>query len=68
MSKRSDGPTAVPRLLTLQAASQASGVPVNSLRDLVSRGHLPTVRLPQNRRVFVLADDLAALVLRSRER
>lgn len=68
MSKRSDGTTAVPRLLTLQSASQASGIPTNSLRDLVSRGHLPVVRLPGNRRVFVLADDLAALVLRSRGR
>jgi hypothetical protein len=64
--KRSD--TGLPRLRTLQAASDETGIPVNSLRDLISRGHLPTVRLPGSRRVWLMESDLAALVLRSRER
>ena len=61
----SDRPERIPRLLTLQAAAVVTGIPVSSLRDLIHRGHLPSVQLPGSRRVFVLAVDVAALIARS---
>ena len=67
----SDGHEAAPkrptRLSTLQQASCDTGIPVNSLRDLVLRGYLPSVRLPGSRRVFVMVADLEAVIERSRE-
>lgn len=61
----SDGRERMPRLLTLQAAAVDSGIPVSSLRDLIHRGHLPSVQLPGSRRVFVVAADVATLIARS---
>jgi hypothetical protein len=52
-------------LLTLQAASATTGIPVSSLRDLVLRGYLASVQLPGSRRVFLLAADVATLIERS---
>lgn len=63
-----DRTAAAPTLLTLQIASRTSGVPVNSLRDLIARGHLPIVRLPGSRRVWLRAADLDALIANSLER
>jgi len=59
-------PRGMPRLLTLQAASVSCGVPVNSLRDLVLRGHLASISLPGCRRIYLDGDDLRALLERSK--
>jgi hypothetical protein len=50
------------RLLTLQRASQESGIPTTTLRDLHFRGHLPIVRLPGCRRWWVRREDLQRLI------
>jgi hypothetical protein len=55
------------RLLTLRQASDLSGIPETSLRDLVARGALAEVRLPTMRRVWIDRQDLDRLIERSRE-
>lgn len=49
-------------LLTLQQVEAEFGLPASTTRDLVSRGHLPAVRLPSSRRVWVRRADLDLLV------
>jgi hypothetical protein len=62
-------PLALPterRLWGLQEAATYLGVSPWSVRELVWRGDLPTVRLPHVRRLLFDARDLAALVERSK--
>lgn len=59
------GPT---RLITLQQASAELGVPYTSLRDLVIRGVLPSVRLGDSRRIWIKREDIERLIERSTER
>src|SRR5690349_19802782 len=58
--------TARQRLLTLRQASDLSGIPETSLRDLIARGALPEVRLPAARRIWIDRQDLDRLIDRSR--
>lgn len=58
---------ALPRLLTLQEASEEYGPPYTSLRDLVINGHLPSVRLGDSRRIWIKREDLEALIERGTE-
>lgn len=67
MAKPSKQAPGRPRLLTLQGASAETGIPVNTLRDLIARGHLPRVILPQVRRTFLARDDVERLLTQSRE-
>ena len=55
-------------LLTLQAASREYGPPYTSLRDLIIRGHLPTVRRGDSRRIWVKRAELEHLIEQSTER
>jgi hypothetical protein len=55
------------RLMTLQQASAEYGPPYTSLRDLVLRGHLPSVRLGDSRRIWVRRADLERLIANSTE-
>ena len=57
-----------PKLLTLQRASELYGPPYTSLRDLVTSGHLPCVRLGDSKRIWVKRADLELLIERSTER
>jgi hypothetical protein len=56
------------QLLTLQRASQETGVPYTSLRKLVLEGHLPRVLLGDSRRFWVKRTDLERLIEASTER
>ena len=49
-------------LLTLQRASREYGPPYTSLRDLVVRGHLPSVKLGDSRRIWVKRADIEHLI------
>ena len=53
------------KLLTLQQASEEFGPPYTSLRDLVIRGLLPSVRLGDTRRIWIRREDLERLIERS---
>lgn len=53
------------KLLTLQQASAEYGPPYTSLRDLVIRGLLPSVRLGDTRRIWIKREDLERLIERS---
>ena len=55
-------------LLTLQRASREYGPPYTSLRDLVVRGHLPSVRFGDSRRIWVKRADIERLIEVSTER
>lgn len=55
------------RLLTIRQGEVETGIPYNSLRDLIVRGHLPAVRLPESRRTWIRREDLDALIARSVE-
>lgn len=61
-------PTDGPLLLTLQQASAQYGPPYTSLRDLVIRGLLPALRLPESRRIWIRRADLEAMIERAVER
>lgn len=50
------------RLITLQQASAEYGPPYTSLRDLVLRGKLPSVRLGDTKRIWVQRADLERLI------
>lgn len=50
------------RLITLQQASAEFGPPYTSLRDLVLRGQLPSVRFGEGRRIWVRRADLERLI------
>ena len=54
-------------LLTLQRASREYGPPYTSLRDLVIRGHLPSVRLGDSRRIWIRRADIEQLIEASTE-
>lgn len=49
-------------LLTLRQAAEETGVPYSSLRDLVLRGYLSSVRLGNSRRIWLRRADLERLV------
>jgi hypothetical protein len=57
--------TATQQLLTPQQASEISGIPYGTLRDLHLRGHLPVVKLPDCRRWWFRREDLTKLVSNS---
>ena len=46
------------KLLTILQASQESGLPEARLRELIRRGDLAAVQLPNTRRTFVVRADL----------
>jgi hypothetical protein len=50
------------RLLTIQQASAEYGPPVSALRELVNRGHLPSVRLGDAERIWLRRDDIEGLI------
>jgi hypothetical protein len=55
-------------LMTLQHGEAESGIPYTSILDLIHRGHLPCVRLPDSRRIWIKWEDLERLIERSVER
>ena len=57
-----------PRLLSAQAAARYLGLPYTSLRDIVFRGHLPVVRVPDCRRWWFDRRDLDSAVEAWKER
>lgn len=61
------GVRTLPRLSTLQQASAEWGIPYTSLRDLVIRGFLPSVRLGDSRRIWIRREDLETMIQRSTE-
>lgn len=65
MLKSGNGATTRTKLITLQDASREYGPPYTSLRDLVLRGHLPSVRLGDSRRIWVKRSDIEQLIERS---
>lgn len=64
----SSEPKAGSRLLSLQQASAFTGIPSTSLRDIVFRGDLPIVRIPNCRRWWFDRRDLEQAIERWRER
>ena len=46
------------RLLSIPQAAQESGLPQARLRELIRRGELAAVQLPNVRRIFVVRVDL----------
>jgi excisionase family DNA binding protein len=56
------------RLLDFKTAEELTGISAWTLRDLVARGSLPSVRLPGVRRVFLKRSDIDALIERCTER
>lgn len=56
------------KLLTIAQASLETGLPGNSIRDLIGRGDLPSVRFGTTRRVWLRRSDLDQLIDRSVER
>ena len=61
-------PAAKSILVSIQTGSAISGVPATTLRDLILRGHLPAVRFPDSKRIWIRRADLEALIERSTER
>jgi excisionase family DNA binding protein len=51
-----------PTLLTLQRASEETGIPRRTLADLVVRHALAAVRIEGVRRIWVRRDDLERLI------
>jgi hypothetical protein len=49
-------------LVSLQTASEETGAPYTSLRDLVIRGHLRRVHLGDSRRIWIRRADLEKLI------
>lgn len=66
--RRARPPRPQQALLTLSQGRYETGIPENTLRDLIARGHLPAVRLPDSRRIWVRRVDLATIIERSVER
>jgi excisionase family DNA binding protein len=56
-----------PVLLTLQQASEHSGVPYTSLVKLVKDGHLASVKLGDMKRMWVKRTDLERFIANSTE-
>jgi excisionase family DNA binding protein len=50
------------RLMTLQQASNESGVPYMSVRHLVKQGHLPHVQLGDSRRIWIRRADFERVI------
>jgi excisionase family DNA binding protein len=61
-------PEGCPRLLSAQSAAKYLGIPYTSLRDIVFRGHLPVVRVPDCRRWWFDRRDLDRAVEAWKER
>ena len=55
------------QLVTVRQASEITGIPYGTLRDLHFRGHLPVVKLPDCDRWWIRRADLDALIDRSVE-
>jgi hypothetical protein len=49
-------------LMTLQSIQHEFNLSPSTVRDLVARGHLPVVKLPENRRLFVQRQALERLL------
>jgi len=49
-------------LVTLQQASKESGIPYNSVRDLVVNGHLRRVHIGDSRRIWIRRDEFERLI------
>jgi len=65
---RLDGQSsALKRLYTLREAATYLGIGYGKVRDYVSRGLLPAVKLPGGKLIHVTVDDLEHLVLAYRE-
>jgi excisionase family DNA binding protein len=64
------GGTARPsgRLLSLQGAAEYLGVPRTTIRDWAVRGHVPVVRVPDCRRIWLDRRDLDRLIEAWKER
>jgi excisionase family DNA binding protein len=58
LSNQAPPSDATPRLLSAQSAAKYLGVPYTSLRDWALRGHIPTVRVPDCRRLWFDRKDL----------
>ena len=56
------------RLLDLKAAELYSGISAWTLRDLIASGHLPAVRPPRLRRVWIDRADLDRAIADWKER
>lgn len=54
------------RLLSLSMADALYGIPATTLRDLIARGHLATVRLPGTRRIWLERDVLETFIRENR--
>jgi hypothetical protein len=52
------------KLLTLQQASDEFGPPYHVLRDLVNRGHMPSIRLGDSKRIWVRRCDVETMIER----
>jgi hypothetical protein len=50
------------RLITRQQAAAEYGIPARSIYDLICRGLLPVVRLPDTRRIWLRRVDLDRLI------
>lgn len=46
------------RLISLANAASEYGLPYHTLYELIQRGHLPKVRLPNNRSIYLERRDL----------
>ena len=55
------------RLVTIQQLTIEYGVPYTSIRDLILRGQLPSVRFGDTKRYWVRRSDFDALVAQSVE-
>ena len=53
------------QLLTLTQVRMETGIPQTSIRDLINKGHLPVVRLPDARKIWIRRADLDELIRRS---
>jgi excisionase family DNA binding protein len=56
------------RLLSLQGAAEYLGVPRTTIRDWAVRGHVPVVRVPDCRRIWLDRRDLDRLIEAWKER
>ncbi len=67
MREKQNTGTRQPVLLTLQQASEQTGVAYTSVRKLVLDGHLPRVQLGDSKRTYVKRVDLERLIAASTE-
>jgi predicted site-specific integrase-resolvase len=55
-----------PRLLPLKEAAAVLGLSVWSLREVVWAGHLPVVRFPHGRKLFVDVQDIDVFITQNK--